>query len=78
MNKNICNNCGNTEFYEDRIEKVFNIDGKLVLVERIPALICSHCQEPLITSDTAEYIRKLIHLEGTPKDVISTDVYEYS
>ena len=76
--KNICNVCGNTEFINGTIDKAFNIDGKLVLVENIPALICSHCQEPLIGSETAEYIRNMIHSGSKPKEVVSTEVYEYA
>ena len=78
MNRYICNNCGSTEFDESNIEKVFNIDGKFVLVKNIPALICSHCQEPVLTSETVEEIRSLIHSKEKPQEVISTDVYEYA
>jgi YgiT-type zinc finger domain-containing protein len=76
--KNICNNCGNTEFIISTINKAFNIDGKLVLVENIPALICTQCHEPLITSETVEYIRNMIHSGSKPKEVVSTEVYEYA
>ena len=78
MKRYICNNCGNTEFEESTIDKVFNIGEKFVLVKKIPALICVHCQEPVLTSETVEEIRILIHSDGKPKEVISTDVYEYA
>jgi len=61
MSKYICDNCGNIDFYENTINKVFNINEKLSLVENIPVLLCSHCQEPNLTIETTEHIRRLLN-----------------
>lgn len=74
----ICDNCGNTRFFEGTINKVFNINGKLTLVENIPVLLCEHCQEPIITMETTEHIRLLLNSGKKPIKKITTEVFEYA
>ena len=41
-----CNVCGNTAAKPEFVSEVFTIDERHVLVEHIPAQVCSHCGEP--------------------------------
>jgi len=41
-----CHVCGKTESRQELVSEVFDIDGKLVQVEQIPATVCLHCGEP--------------------------------
>lgn len=77
MSEYICDNCGNSEFVESTINKVFNINGKLNLVENIPVLLCYNCSEPILTSETTEHIRLLLNGDKKPIRQIATEVYEY-
>jgi HTH-type transcriptional regulator / antitoxin MqsA len=78
MSEYICNNCGNTKYTNGSIDKVFTIHGQLILVENIPALICSHCQEPILTIETTERIRTILHSGEKPVKHVITNVYEYA
>jgi YgiT-type zinc finger domain-containing protein len=60
------------------VSEIFQIDGKFLLVENIPATVCSHCGEATFSRETTERIRKnLHHGESQPIKAISMDVYAY-
>lgn len=60
-----CHVCGKTEGRQELVSAVFDIDGKPVRVEQIPATICLHCGEPLFSRDTTERVRRMVH--GKPR-----------
>ncbi|MEL6816244.1 MAG: YgiT-type zinc finger protein [Cyanobacteria bacterium J06598_3] len=37
--------CGSENAHPDQVSEVFNINGKLRLVENIPAQVCNRCGE---------------------------------
>ena len=69
--------CGKTEGRQELVSEVFDIDGKPVRVEQIPATVCLHCGEPLFSRDTAEQVRCMVHGEATPIKSIQMDVFAY-
>ncbi len=68
-----CHVCGKTEGRQELVRAVFDIDGKPVRVEQIPATICLHCGEPLFSRDTTERVRRMVHGEATPIKSIQMD-----
>ena len=44
-----CHVCGKTEARQELVSEVFDIDGKPVRVEAIPAIVCSNCGEPVFS-----------------------------
>ncbi len=72
-----CHLCGSTEFREDFVSEVFQINGKHVLVEHIPAKVCLRCGEMIFSRETTERIRLLVHGEGKPQKSIKIDVFEF-
>jgi HTH-type transcriptional regulator/antitoxin MqsA len=73
-----CDVCGATEFHEEMVAEVFLIDGKRVLVEDIPAQVCTHCGEPIFSRATTEKVRRLVHGAATPASVVQMEVYEFA
>lgn len=71
-----CYVCGSTHFTETLVDEMFNINGKYVLVEAIPANICSQCGEVFFSSETAEKIRLKIYSQP-PNKSIPIDVFAY-
>ena len=61
-----------------RHTEVFLIDGRLVLVEDIPAHICRHCGEATFSRETTEKIRRMVHGEAEPVKSVQVDVFAYS
>jgi YgiT-type zinc finger domain-containing protein len=57
------------------VDEVFVIDGKYVLVEGIPACICTRCGEATFSRDTTERIRRMVHGEAQPVRAVAMDVF---
>lgn len=72
-----CHICNSTEFKEDVVDEIFDIEGKRVLVEQIPATICGRCGEMTFSRETTERIRRLVHGEGKTKKSLTIDVFAY-
>jgi YgiT-type zinc finger domain-containing protein len=45
-----CHVCGHNAANADSVSEVFNLEGRRVLVENIPALVCEHCGEAALFS----------------------------
>jgi len=70
--------CGHSAASSQMVSEVFNVDGRRVLVEQVPALVCDHCGEAVYSRDTTERIRRLVHGEGRPVKTVSMDVFALS
>ena len=73
-----CHVCGSTEGQEERVSEVFRIDGQLVLVENVPAVVCRRCGETVFSQETAEAVRQLVHGRGKPVKSVRLDVFVYA
>jgi YgiT-type zinc finger domain-containing protein len=72
-----CHVCNSDKSHPETVSEIFQIDGKFLLVENIPATVCSHCGEATFSRETTERIRKNLHGESQPIKAISVDVYAY-
>ena len=72
-----CEQCHSTDLGTEVVQEVFNIDGKLVLIEGIPATVCSRCGEEMFSRATTETVRRLVHGESEPSRSVSVDVFSY-
>jgi len=73
-----CNVCGATEKSENFVDEVFLIDNKPIMVEHIPATICSRCGEETFTREITEKIRRMVHGESKPVKSVSMDIFAYA
>ena len=73
-----CHVCGKTEGREKLVSEVFDIDGKSVRVENIPATVCAQCGEPTFTRDTTERVRRMVHGEAKPVKTVPMEVFAFS
>ena len=73
----LCQVCGSDEFRDDVVSEVFQIDGRPILVENIPARICTRCGEPAFSRETTEKIRRMLHGEARPVRTVRMDVFAY-
>ncbi len=72
-----CHVCGKTDSRQELVSDVFDIDGKPVMVEHIPATVCLHCGEMTFSRDTTERVRRMVHGEAKPIKSIQMDVFAY-
>ena len=60
------------------VEEVFRIDGKYVLVDRIPATVCARCGEESFSRETTEGIRLMVHGGTEPTKSVVLKVLEFA
>ena len=58
-----CHACGSHEAHEEQVSEVFQIEGRTILVENIPALVCNRCEDAIFSKETTEKIRRMVHME---------------
>ena len=73
-----CHVCGHGEFEEKLVSEVFQIEGRTVLVENIPAHVCRRCSEPVFSRQTTERIRRMLHGEARPIRTVDMEVFAYA
>jgi HTH-type transcriptional regulator / antitoxin MqsA len=71
-----CHVCGNKIDRTELVSEVFDIEGRRVLVERIPARVCARCGEAVFSPEIVEKIRMLVHSETHPIKTVSMDVFD--
>lgn len=70
-----CHVCGDTTATTELVSEVFDIDGRRVLVERIPARVCHRCGEATFSRETTEQVRKMVHGAARPDRTVPLDVF---
>ena len=73
-----CSICGAREGREEFVEEGFRIDGKYVLVDRIPASVCARCGEETFSRETTERVRVMVHGQAKPTKSIALKVFEFA
>lgn len=71
-----CHVCGGEAARNEFVNEVLEFDGRRVLVEHIPAQVCSRCGEATFSRETTERIRLLVHGEGRPARTVALEVFE--
>ena len=71
----ICHVCGSTTGRDELVNEVFEIEGRRVLVEKIPSKVCERCGEATFSRETTEKIRKLVHDNRQPVRKEQLDVF---
>jgi len=70
-----CHVCGGESAREEFVSQMLEVDGRRVLVEHIPALVCSRCAENSISRETTERVRLLVRGAGRPVRTIPLEVF---
>ena len=75
-----CIVCQSNRVGKELIDKVFNVDGRYVLVTGIPSAVCLNCGERSFSSEATERARLLVHETptGTPAKSVPMEVFEYA
>lgn len=72
-----CHVCGKTESRKELVHEVFDIDGRSVRVQDIPATVCTHCDELVFSRDTTEKVRRMVHGEAKAVKSVQMDVFAF-
>ena len=72
-----CDVCGNSTFHEERVEEVFRMDDRMVMVEQIPARVCNRCGDITFDRETVEKVRQTVHEKSPPIRHETLDVFAF-
>ena len=68
-----------TETFKDElVTYTLEVEGRLVVIENVPARVCQETGEQLFAPDTVEHVHNLVWGQVTPKRIVQTPVYEYA
>ena len=73
-----CHVCCHTGTRRELVNEMFDIEGKLVRVENIPATVCTHCGEPVFSREATEKVRRMVHGDAKPVKAVPMDVFAFS
>lgn len=73
-----CHVCGSTDSRQELVSELFNLNGRTVLIECIPARVCDRCGEVTFSGETNESVRRLVHGQARPARTMQVDVFAYS
>lgn len=73
----MCDVCGAGERREQLIRYSLSIDEGFVVIDHVPAIVCSRCGEISLRPEVVESLQKTIWGKRPPARVIDTPVYEF-
>ena len=71
-----CHVCGGETARDGFVSEVLEVGSRRVLVEYIPARVCTRCGEAAFSRETTERIRLLVHGAGRPVKTVPLEVFE--
>ena len=74
----ICEICGIGAREERLIRYSLSIDDGLVVVDHVPAQVCSQCGEITLRPEVVDALQKTIWRKRKPNRMIETPVYEFA
>lgn len=63
---------------ETRVTYTLNHDGKVYVIEGVPARVCKETGEEFFAPETVSHIQEMIGGKRRPYKVIETPVFEYA
>ena len=73
-----CIVCHAEESRDERVDEVFKVDGRYVLVEGVPSTVCSRCGERSFSRETTERVRLMVHGEAPAPRSVPMQVYNFA
>jgi YgiT-type zinc finger domain-containing protein len=65
-------------FVPEKVTYTIEVDGRLTVVENVPARVCLETGEQLFSAETVERIQQLIFSKQKPSRMMEVPVYEFA
>ena len=65
-------------FVPEKVTYTIDIDGKLLVIEHVPARVCLETGEQLFSAETVERIQQMIFNKEKPTRVMEVPVFEFA
>jgi YgiT-type zinc finger domain-containing protein len=64
-------------FEEQTVTYVLEQQGKVLLIEHVPARVCRETGERLFAPETVERLQQIVWEQRTPTRIVETPVFEF-
>jgi YgiT-type zinc finger domain-containing protein len=71
-----CHVCGGETARNEFVSEVLEVGGRRVLVEHVPARVCTRCVKAAFSRETTERVRLLVHGAGRADKTVPLEVFE--
>ena len=65
-------------FVPEKVTYTIEVDGKLTVIEHVPARVCLETGEQLFSAETVERIQQLMFSKTKPARVMEVPVFEFA
>ena len=65
-------------FMTRKVRYTLEVEGKLIIIENVPARVCLETGEQLFSPETVERLQQMIFLPQKPNRVIKVPVFEFA
>jgi YgiT-type zinc finger domain-containing protein len=65
-------------FVLEKVTYTIEVEGKLIVIEHVPARVCVETGEQLFSAETVERIQQLISTRQKPARMMEVPVYEFA
>lgn len=69
---------GKETFVEQKVTYVLEQQGRIVIVEHVPARVCVETGERLFAPDVVERLQQIVWEQREPTRVVETPVFEFA
>ncbi len=73
-----CSVCSSDEYHERLVRYSLDYDGRLVVVENVPARVCDRCGEVGVAAEVVDRLQQTVWSNQQPHRTVETQVYEYA
>ena len=63
---------------ERRVTYTVEVNGKLIVIENVPARVCLETGEQFFSPETVERLQQMVREQKKPSRVIEVPVYEFA
>jgi YgiT-type zinc finger domain-containing protein len=67
----------NETFVEQQVTYVLEQQGKVLIIEHVPARVCQETGERLFAPETVERLQHIVWEQSTPTRIVETPVFEF-
>lgn len=72
-----CDICG-APMFEEMVTYTVQLGEKLIVVEHVPAKVCTQCGERLYSPETVERLQRTIWEQRSPSRMLQTPVFDFA
>ena len=64
-------------FVDQKVTYILEQQGKVLIIENVPARVCRETGERLFTPETVERLQHIVWEQRTPTRIVETPVFEF-